>query len=70
MHTNYLLIIRMLWEVELMAKVKKVVALQPTEENMVQFEQRAARVTVRILGEILPPQIIDELIRVLKEEQD
>ncbi|WP_186430038.1 4-alpha-glucanotransferase [Clostridium sp. BSD9I1] len=53
-----------------MAKVKKVIVLQPTEENMIQFEQRAARVTARILGDILPPQIIDELIRILKKSQD
>ncbi len=53
-----------------MAKIEKVVVLQPTEENMIEFEQRAARVTAGILIEILPPEVVNELIRALKEVQE
>jgi len=52
-----------------MAKIMKVIVNQPTKENKLEFEKKVAKIAAEIFIDILPTEVVDELIRRLKMEQ-
>lgn len=49
-----------------MAKIMKVIVNQPTKENKMEFEKKAAKIVAEIFIDIFPTEFVDELIRRLK----
>lgn len=50
------------------SKIRKITVHYPTPENQEEFDRRAARAVAKVLCDMYPPQVIDEVIERLKEE--
>lgn len=49
-------------------KIKKVTVHYPLQENKEEFDRRAARATAKVLCQMYPPEVIDEIIERLKNK--